>query len=209
MLDPEEIKADSIKLLRSWDIAVIDHLPTLEVESELSPQAAIDVARRCIVVLHIVGIGFGGNARKLRDALEAFGLMDYASAHEKDMLSRDEHTEQEKIDVQWLGEAMQGFAWSLELADLAPLEHCDDDLASRFPAPFADPADFIRAAALRPFDEIYRQADVHYRLHWAARNARLSGVDFPVAEGLIWERRRALDWVIGVEVNWDEMPSDT
>ena len=73
----------------------------------------------------------------------------------------------------------------------------------------AGPAAFIASAALRPFEEIYRQADLHYRLHWAARNARLTGAEFPVTEGFIRERRKALDWVIGVEPDWDEIPSDT
>jgi hypothetical protein len=132
--------------------------------------------------------------------------MGYTSAHERDLISRDEHTEQEKIDAQWLEECMQSFAWCLGLAPLEPLKYCNEDLSSKFPAPFADPTDFIRSATLRPFDDIYRQADLHYRLHWAARH---SDSDFPVSEGLLRERRRALDWVIGVEADWDEVPSDT
>ena len=95
------------------------------------------------------------------------------------------------------------------LIELDCLRPCDDDLASKFPKPFTDPTEFIKSAQLRPFSEIYQQADIHYRLHWAARNAGLSGSSFPVSESLIRERRRALDWVIGVEADWDEMPSDT
>ncbi len=209
LVDPEFVKRESIKLIRSWDIPAVDHLPTLETEDELSPQSAEDVARRCMVIIHVVGIGFGGNTKKLRDAVEKFGLMDSASEHERDILMRDDHTEQEKIDAQWLVECMQSLAWCLGLASLEHFKDCDDDLASKFPDPFTDPSDFIASASLRPFGEIYQQADIHYRLHWAARNARLSGSEFPVREGFLRERRRALDWVIGVEADWDEVPSDT
>ncbi len=209
IIDPEKIKSESITTLRSWSIPTVDHLPQLEAEADLSPQSAIDVARRCMILSHVIGIGFGGNATKLQEDATKWGLMPYASAHERDMLNKTTHTEQERINATWQVECMQSFAWCLGLADLEVLKHCDDDLASKFPAPFTDPAKFIASAKLRPFEEIYRQADLHYRLHWAARNARLAGVKFPVTEGFVTERRKAIDWVIGIEADWDEVPSDT
>ena len=48
--------------------------------------------------------------------------------------------------------------------------------------------------------------------HWAARNARLTGSECPIQEGFIAERRKPLDWVIGVSDEWDEwdeIPMDT
>ena len=173
MIDPEQIKNESIKLIRSWGLPAIDHLPTLETEDELSPKSGLDVARRCMVITHVIGIGYNGDRKKIREAITRFGLMDDTSAHERDLLSRDEHTEQEKIDAQWLEECMQSFAWCLRLDVLEPLRYCDEDLSSKFPAPFTDPWEFINSVTLRPFAEIYRQADLHYRLHWAARHASL------------------------------------
>ena len=209
MLNPEQIKAENIAKLMSWRIPVNKHLPTLESESELAPQSSADVARGCMVISHVIGIGFGGDTRKLQDAVRKYGLSSYVSDQEQDMLSRTTHSEQEKIDATWRVECMQSFAWCLGLAELDIFRSCDEDLASRFPAPFSDPSRFIESAKLRPFEEIYRQADLHYRLHWAARNARLSGEDFTIPEGLIGERRKALDWTMGVEPDWDEVPSDT
>jgi Domain of unknown function (DUF4272) len=209
MIDPEKIKASSIATLRSWGIPVIDHLPQLEAETDLAPQPAIAVARRCMIMSHVIGIGFGGDADELHEAAESWGLMDFASPHERDMLSRTTHTEQERINATWQVECLQSFAWCLGLSGLEPLRHCDDDLASKFPAPYTDPSAFIASATLRSFSEIYSQADLHYRLHWASRNARLTGAEFPVNEGLLRERRKAMDWVIGVEADWDEVPSHT
>lgn len=208
-VDPELVKRESIKLIRSWKLPVVDHLPTLESEKELSPQSAADVARRCMVLTQVLGIGFGGKIQDLRDAVKKFGLMDSVSSHELELLNRDDHTEQEKIDTRWLIECMQSFAWCLGLVPLVHFKPCDDNLASRFPSPVTDPASFIGSATLRPFAEMYQQADIHYRLHWAARNARLMGVKFPVRERILQVRRRALDWVIGVEADWDKVPSDT
>ena len=50
MIDPEKVKADSIATLRSWGVSVIDHLPQLEAEADLSPQSALSVARRCMIM---------------------------------------------------------------------------------------------------------------------------------------------------------------
>ena len=105
--------------------------------------------------------------------------------------------------------ARRVLATVLGLVDLDPFRQCDDDLASNFPAAFADPADFIRNATLRPFVDVYQQADLHYRLHWAARNSRLTGQECPIQEGFIAERRKPLGWVIGVADDWDEIPMDT
>lgn len=209
IVDPEKIKISSMKSLRSLGVEVADYLPTLEAESELSPKNSTDVARRCAVLNQIIGIGFGADLGGLRDSMIRYNIMDYTSDHERDMLTRASVTSQEKIDAEWVVECTQSFAWCLGLADLNPLNHCDDDLASCYPSPHEDPSSFIASAKLKSFSEIYGQADLHYRLHWAARNARLNQDDFPVSESIIRERRRALDWVIGVEDNWDEIPSDT
>ena len=67
----------------------------------------------------------------------------------------------------------------------------------------------MASAQLRPFEELYAQADLHYRLHWAARQARLDGTEFPVPEMTVEMRRRALDWIIGVPEDWDDISTDT
>ena len=196
--------------LREWGFPVIEHLPTLEAPEDLSPQSAQAVARRSMVICHVLGIGFGGSATELYEAVSRWGLLPFASAEEIRLLTTETPTKQEKINATWLTECMQSFAWCLGLAELDCFRHCDDDLASRFPEPYtADPSSFIETATLRPFEEIYRMADLHYRLHWAARHSRLMAGKFPISEGFVRERRKALDWVIGVEPDWDEVPSDT
>lgn len=208
-MSPDEAKAKSHEYLREHSIQITETLPLLESESELSPQGATSVARRSIILSYVIGIGFGADVPKLQQYLEEIGLLQYASNKERRLLGSATHTEQEKIDATWLTECVQSLAWCLGLTELDPFRQCDDSLASNFPQPFVDPSDFIASAKLRPFNEIYQQADLHYRLHWAARNARLNGTKCKVEEGFIGERRKPLDWVIGVEGDWDEVPLDT
>ena len=208
-MTPEVAKAVSLKFLRDHDIPVNEHLPQLEPVSELRPQNAEAVARRCVLLSYVIGIAYGADVAKLNQHLQAVGLIGYASSKERSLLGRTDHTEQEKINAGWLAECIQGLAWCLGLVELDPFRRSDDGLASHFPRPFVDASKFIAKAKLRPFDEIYQQADLHYRLHWAARNSRLTGIACAVSEDLIMERRKALDWVIGVEADWDEVPGDT
>jgi hypothetical protein len=208
-MTPAIAKTTSHEFLRRHSIEINEALPLIEVIEELKPQEARSVATRVVVLNHVIGIGFGADTSRLRASLEEFSLFEHASAQEQDLLSRQEHTKQEKDNTTWLTECVQSLAWCLGLVELEPFRRCDDDLANHFPRPFADPSGFISEATLRPLDEIYQQVDLHYRLHWAARNARLMGHRFSIDEGLISERRKALDWVVGVEQDWDEIPLDT
>jgi len=207
-MTPSIAKSRSHETLRRYEVQINETLPEIEPAEELHPQDARSVAIRCVVLSHVIGIGFGGDAARLKALLAEFNLYQHTSTKEQELLSRTHPTEQERVDATWLTECVQSLAWCLGMADLDPFRQCDDDLASHFPAPAADPRDFISKAALRPFDEIYQQADLHYRLHWAVRNARLMGHRCRVSEELIGERRKALDWVIGV-ANWDEIPDNT
>ncbi len=209
MITPAQAKKDSHSFLRHHSIWINEHLPVLEGRNELQPQDAEAVARRCVILSYVIGVAYGADVPKLREFLLTTGLIGYASAKEKDLLGRTNHTDQEKTDASWSAECVQSLAWCIGLVELDPFRGCDEDLASHFPKPFVDPAEFIAGATLRPFDEIYLQADLHYRLHWAARNSRLNGTRCPVDEGLIMERRKGLDWTIGVEADWDEVPLDT
>jgi hypothetical protein len=208
-MTPECVKVASHEFLRRHSIEVNETLPLIEPLEKLNPQNARSVAIRSVVLSYVIGIAFRADSRRLKASLQQFDLFTYASAQERNLLSRSEHTEQEKLNASWLTECVQSLAWCLAFVELDPFRRCDDDLASHFPKPFTDPHGFISNATLRSMHEIYQQADLHYRLHWAARNARLTRHRSSLDEELITERRKALDWVIGVEEDWDEIPLDT
>ena len=69
--------------------------------------------------------------------------------------------------------------------------------------------EFIQKAEIRPITEIQEQSDLLYRMHWYARNSSLTGKECELSEGIVSERRRAIDWAYGVEEDWDGVPMDT
>ena len=208
-MNPEDAKTRSEAFLREHGIEINPTLPLLETHDELSPQSADAVATRAVILSYVIGLGFGQTGERMKQPLVDFGLFDTASPNEQRLLNAATISEQDKINCTWLTECVQSLGYCLGLVELDPFSQCDNDLASNFPTAFREPSEFIRNATLRPFDDIYQQADLHYRLHWAARNSRLTGTDCPIQEGLIGERRKPLDWVIGVADDWDEIPMDT
>ena len=207
-LDRATIKAESEARLRKLGLAVNPALPLLEDDDELTPVTAEQVARRLLVVVQVIGLGFEAPAESLRAYLREHGLWEDLSNRERAMLEAEEPSEQDRIDATWLTEATQVLVWCLGKRELDPFVHFDDDLPDELPAD-EDVGAFITSASLRDRDEILREADFHYRLHWAARNARSVGNGPRVSESIVRERRRALDWVLGTESDWDEVPLGT
>lgn len=208
-MTPEAAKHQSHTYLAQHAIPINEALPLLESPSELAPRPAEDVARRASILTHIIGIGFGQPGGKMKKPLADYGLIEFVSDNELRLLDAAAYTEQEKTNATWLVECLQTIGWCFKFVALDPFTGCDNDLASHFPDPFTDPEEFVASTALRPFPEIFQQADLHYRLHWAAVDCRLKGLSSPIQESIMKERRKALDWVIGVEANWDEIQLDT
>lgn len=208
-MTPALVRQQSHERLKRLQIPINEHLPLLEPIDQFRPQSAEAVARRVVILSYIMGIGFGQPGAKLRKPLEEFGLMDDVSADERRLLLAKSYTRQETIDAQWKMENIQAFGWCLGLTELDPLQRSDGSVAAHLPRPFGNPSAFIDGAALRPVSEIMQEADFYYRLHWAARNAELHGEESAIELSVIQERRKALDWTLGVESDWDEMPMDT
>jgi hypothetical protein len=134
--------------------------------------------------------------------------MDSVSEYEKKVLSMNEVPMQDKNNMAWLCECAQALAWCLRLVNLNPFRHCDNDLFPKIPSQ-SDPSLFIEKAELRPISEIQAQCDLHYRMHWYARNCSLVGQESKLDLEIIMERRKALDWVYGVGESWDDIRMDT
>lgn len=204
----EELKNKNTEYLRSIGIEVPEHLPRIEDLHEVNPRTAQDIAGRLSALAYVIGLAFDIKGTDLLEHLTKYDLMYYVSGYEKEQLNQDIIEGQDKINMSWLTEGAQALAWCIGLADLNHFKHCDDDLAHKIPFK-TDPTEFIQKATLRPISEIQEQSDLLYRMHWYARNCGLTGQECELSEGIISERRKAIDWAYGVEEDWDEVPMDT
>ena len=203
-----DAKTRSQAFLKARGIRVNEALPFIEAPEELRPMSAQDVARRSLVLGYMIGIGFRQPGSRLKSQVVKWGLYQSTSSAERALLEKEEYSQQEIVDATWLTECVQSLAWGLGMAQIDHFRRCDSDLGPKFPI-MSDPSRFIASARLRDFAEIYFQSDLLYRLHWASRDDRMHGRAVTLDEGLIRERRKAMDWMLGVEPDWDEVPSDT
>lgn len=204
----EEVKNKNTEYLSSIGIDVPQHLPQIESLDEVNPRSAQDIAGRLSALAYVIGLGFDAKGNDLLEQLNKFHLMSYVSSYESELLSQDIIRDKDKINMSWLTECAQALAWCIGLVDLDHFKHCDDDLAHKIPFK-TDPQEFIQKAKLRPLAEIQEQSDLLYRMHWYARNCGLTGQECELSEGIVSERRKAIDWAYGVEEDWDEVPMDT
>ena len=113
--------------------------------------------------------------------------------------------------MSWRVEALTALAWALALVDELPLEGAHGVPAEVF-APL-DP-DGSRGARseeveLRPSQELADKLDVFYCAHWAVREHELTGSFDPLpgelVPGAIQERRHGLEWLLSVDVDWEDI----
>ena len=204
----EELKNRNTEYLSSIGIEVPEHLPKIESLDEVNPRTAQDIAGRLSALAYVIGLGFDAKGKDLLESLTKYNLMPYVSGYERELLNQDIIGNQDKINMSWLPECAQALAWCIGLVELDHFRHCDDDLAHKIPFK-TDPQKFIQKAELRPIAEIQEQSDLLYRMHWYVRNCSLTGKECELSEGIVSERRKAIDWVYGVEEDWDDVPMDT
>lgn len=216
MIDTDQVRSSNNELLTSWGILVNPHLPRYYSIDELTPASAQDVAIRSVVLTYILGVFAKVATRTLREAIKALGIEQFLSVSEIDLLNCDHPTGQETRAFEWTFEHLLVFSWCLGRDSIDPFttDHVElstenADLYDFFPAPFSDPSDFVEDAVLREFEEIYRTADLYYRLHWATVENRVRPHGRPLHEGVVENRRKAIDWVIGVTDDWDAVAADT
>ncbi|MNF18151.1 hypothetical protein D3C80_2220700 [compost metagenome] len=51
--------------------------------------------------------------------------------------------------------------------------------------------------------------DYYYRLHWYCVDERIKENEALVNEGLVYERRKALEWLMNKDVDWDHVEMGT
>jgi hypothetical protein len=206
-MNASDVKQQNEQRLLELGVAVNPALPQMEQAAELRPRSAAQVATRAWVLSHVMGVGFGRSADDVLDQLRGADLLDFLTPRERTFLRKPKFTHSDRAWAACRSEAVHGCAWAMGLLETGPLEKIPPTLASHFP--HGDPHPSIRAARLRPFDELYIRADLNYRLHWSARQSRFEGSAFPLPEAQIQLRRHALDWIVGLPYDWDDIPLDT
>ena len=215
--DARERKARSERELARLGIPVPATLPPVVGEGEVELRQALDVAQRALA-LFVVAIraeSLGANneipiaeLRQRRPA--AFRVL---TPNELSFLNAAAPEQQQIVNFTWRYEALFLLQWALGLVpDLPhPSRICDVPAVARLMLDTSED-DLLARAGLRSTAALLDALDLHFRLHWAVRQARLDGKDGVggVDSGAVLERHHALNWLVRFEdADWDDVDTPT
>ncbi|OPC06394.1 hypothetical protein BAS09_02090 [Elizabethkingia ursingii] len=173
-----------------------------------------EVKGRMGVMNALINISFGAPIHIIRSWIDTQGLTRYLSGWEHEILlkSNDELSDYESNSLRWYLEGLWGLMWATKLTDtLDETEWCGDHMAQLLPDLQENESNkkIDDLSVLRGDGEIYNMLDFYYRLHWYCVDERFNGREALINEGLVYERRKALEWLINKESDWDNIEMGT
>jgi hypothetical protein len=205
-------KKKSIARVQELGLPWMEHLPVVEDAATIKPRTKQEVASRCLATVICAVKGETNDQTLAMKLAERYAAKDAFSPEERKFFLDPNPAPQDLANFGWRYECVHVFLWALGyLPALNPPNRIAD--VGREVGIVRDKGleGFAKDATLRPLHEILDQADLYYRLHWAAIELRLKGKKHDVAnEEIILERHRALNWLIRyMDQAWDEITTDT
>lgn len=166
----------------------------------------------CLVICAVKGEGEADAPAFIAELVERHGVAAWLTPEERAFLAERACPLQRRAQLTWRYEGVHVLQWWLGMVDDLQPPHAICDVPATVRLVHGRTVDQVVAAARpRPVAELLDQADLHYRLHWAAISLRLRGAGSPALhEGIVRKRHHALNWLIRYRgADWDEVPTDT
>lgn len=212
-IDTVAVKRENEVIIRKHGGQICDWLPSPDPTSRARDVQA--VARRALILNAMLQIAFKAPVQIIKQWIAANGLDEDLVESERQILQKSDKdlTDQELTNLAWYVEALWTLAWTGGLIDEIPFDKpVGDNLASLCPnlQRNEDGSKILKRMGLRPHGEMFRMLDLYFRLHWWTRNAQLTGdATGDVSIDVIMERRKALEWVMNAENDWDNVEMST
>ena len=206
-----QIKSENDKLISEKGYRFNEWLPILETPAM---RTVAEIRGRMSVMNALINIAFEAPTYLMKDWIENNNLTQFLSEEEKEILgTENEDLSQTQINtLLWYLEALWALMWLTELVDsLEPEENVGDEMASLLPNLEQGESNEKLAdlQILRTELEVYTMLDLYYRLHWYCVDERFNGREAKLNEGVIYERRKALEWAFNRENDWDSVEMST
>jgi len=204
-IDPLAIKKRSEEMILKAGGKILDGLPTIELTTLRSLSEIID---RALVLNAMHQLSLKAPKYVIADWLSENDLIESVSPDEYSLLTQydDPLTQSEVNFTYWLIEALWALVWVTKLIKNLPFDKAvGDELASLSPnlQVGEDRAKYINCMQLRTYSELYEMRDLYYRLHWWVHHHQNDTPKDFFARILL--RRKALEWVLDCDTDWDEV----
>ena len=213
MIDAEQVKRDNEAIILEHGGQICDWLPVHE--PDLPSRDGAAAARRALVLNAMLQIAFKAPIAIIARWIADNGLDADLADSERQILQKEngQLSEQELTNLRWSIEALWALAWAGSLIKDLPFDKpVGANLAALCPnlQRGEDGSKLLSRTKLRPHAELYRMRDLYFRLHWWTRNEQLrGGTTGDVSADIIMERRKALEWVMDAEGDWDNVEMST
>jgi Domain of unknown function (DUF4272) len=207
----QQIKLANDARILNAGYKVCDWLPILEIAQLRSLD---DIKGRMSVMNALINISFGAPTYIIESWLEKHDLSQHLSTAEKKIVTANDHelTEADFNGLRWYLEGLWALMWATNMIEnLEAEQHVGDNQASLMPNLEHDEDNKKIAVinSIRSETEIYTMLDYYYRLHWYCVDERLNSKQTKLDEGIIVERRRALEWIFKRSADWDNVEMST
>ncbi|MGB4812081.1 MAG: DUF4272 domain-containing protein [Methylophilaceae bacterium] len=193
-------------------LGVNDWLPILDTPA-LRPLN--EIKARMSVMNALINIAFDAPTALIKQWLEKHQLISHLSASEVQIINTENAalTEDALIELNWYLESLWALMWATNMIDsLNVVQHVGDNQASLLPNLEKNESNqkIDKINSIQSETSLYAMLDYYYRLHWFCVNDRLNqGKQQKVNEGLIVERRKALEWIFNRSGDWDDVAMNT
>lgn len=141
----------------------------------------------------------------------------YLTEREKKVLHRVKLTQKEQIDFSWYKESIFILLWSIGLVEEnMPYTQIDEiDISDYYDIiPPEKPYGLFLNNKLKDVAEILKMTDFYYYIHSALRGRKKNifrkiFFDEKYNVSVVIERRKALEWLIDYNIEWDDVSLDT
>ena len=218
---PEQSRAQlqrrqrSIAALEEQGIACSRSLPCLHEDSRAQVKPLEEVLTRAIACFVAVQIscdlrnGLYQKSRQFFDSvIEALQLREHFTEQELRIID-NRASQQDLLDLDWAYECFWALCWYLglvpELRDAASI--CDCSQSVKLYMLLSGPKG-REACKPRSLEELLDMEDLYLRYHWAL-NEHSANPEAPAGQlepSVVLERRRALEWLISEQRDWDAIP---
>jgi hypothetical protein len=215
--DARERKArnDAAITARGWRVA--QHLPPVPGEAEVRLRTPAEVLARASALCAVAFRAKTAHTDQPIAVAELFERLPLAHAAlspaEAAFFETDPVNEDVAVELSWRFECVPVLEWALGLRDTLAFPDGSEDVPL---ALLEIPPEELMARApqlrLRPTAEILDALDLHLRLHWMLRQARMDQQAPPegVSPGVVAERHYALNWLTRFEdAEWDDVDTPT
>lgn len=216
----EERKQCSIKKIQKLGIDYLETLPLREESNQVKLKSLDKICKRaiaCLISTQLACVVDANEdyepARQLYyELLKKYNVQNSLIQTEKKLFNNN-YSMQNVVDTVWTYEAYWALVWALGLIEdiESPEVVCDCQKAVHLVSKCKNYKDFKEKTKLRNIEEILDMLDLYYRYNWATTEKRINPETHigSLNPDIVIERRKALEWLISKEKDWNLIPLDT